>query len=116
MAGTAKKKKRDEDEVHAEVDVGELVSRVDNLTAAVKAQNETIKLLMGNLYADEPPPPGKRKRVIRADGEGAKNARIGRGAGRRGWDYKGWLEAFGRKEYPELTAKQKKKADKGQPE
>lgn len=111
--GAAKKKKVVEAEAAGELDVAELAKRMDELTQAVAAQNEAIKLMMGNLYADMPPPVGKRKRVIRADGEGAKNARVGRGASRRGWTYAAWIEAFGRKEYPELTARQKKKADKG---
>lgn len=114
MAAAKKKKVVEAAVREGEVDVGELVARMDQLTAVVAAQNEAIKTLMGNLYADEPPPKGKRKRVIRADGEGAKNARVGRGASRRGWTYKGWLAAFGRTEYPNLTEKQKRKADKGE--
>lgn len=100
-------------EQQGEIDVAELMQRMDQLTQVITAQNEAIHMLMGAVFTDEKPPPKKRKTIIRADAAAAKNARVGRGAARRGWSYKQWLETFGRKEYPELSARDKKKADAG---
>lgn len=96
-------------EQQGEIDISALVERMDENTEVLKDVRATLQALLDSVFIDKAPPPEKRKAVIVSNGDSALRARVGLAASCRDWKYKAWVDAFGMREFHDLTPDQKKR-------